>query len=153
MRRTLCVALAAALLGGLGATLFATSSPAGSTGAADPAAGKPGVKLENLLRSELAGAEGLEVIVSRVTLPPHTALPKHWHPGEEFGYVLDGSMVLWQDGKEDIVGKKGDVMMVPLKQVHTAMTRDEGATVLVFRVHEVGQPERIPVGPAAPGGQ
>lgn len=36
-------------------------------------------------------------------------------------------------------------MKVPLKQVHTAVTGDEGATILVFRVHEQGQPERIPV--------
>lgn len=105
--------------------------------------GKEGVKLENLLRSLLEGVEGTEVIVSRVSMPPHTTLPKHWHPGEEFAYVLEGSVVLWQDGHEDILGKAGDVLKVPLKQVHTAMTRDEGTTVLVFRVHEQGQPERV----------
>ena len=73
-------------------------------------AGKSELKLETLLKSVLAGVEGKEVIVSRVTIPPNTSLPKHWHPGEEFGYVLEGSVVLWQDGKEDIVGKKGDVV-------------------------------------------
>jgi quercetin dioxygenase-like cupin family protein len=62
-----------------------------------------------------------------------------------FGYVLEGSIILWQDGKDDIVGKAGDVLKVPLKQVHTAMTTDEGATILVFRVHELGKPERVPV--------
>lgn len=104
-----------------------------------------GLNLENLLRSELEGFEGAEVIVSRVTMPPHTTLPKHWHPGEEFAYILEGSAVLWQDGKDEIVGKAGDVLKVPLKQVHTAITRDEGAVILVFRVHEQGQPERVPV--------
>jgi quercetin dioxygenase-like cupin family protein len=103
------------------------------------------LKLENLLKAQLEGVDGTEVIVSRVTMPPNTSLPKHWHPGEEFGYVLEGSVVLWQDGKDDIVGKKGDVVKVPLKQVHTAMTKDEGATILVFRVHEQGKPERVPV--------
>lgn len=108
-------------------------------------AAKPGPKLETLLKAVLEGVDGTEVIVSRVTIPPHTSLPKHWHPGEEFAYILEGSVILWQDGKEDIVGKAGDVMKVPLKQVHTAITKDEGTTILVFRVHEQGKPERVPV--------
>ena len=111
---------------------------------ADPAAQKP--KLETLLEAVLEGVEGTEVIVSKVTIPPNSTLPKHWHPGEEFAYILEGSAILWQDGKDDIVGKAGDVLKVPLKQVHTAITKDEGATILVFRIHEQGQPERVPVG-------
>ena len=104
-----------------------------------------GPKLENLLRAELAGFDGGEVIVSRVTIPPHTTLPRHWHPGEEFAYVLEGSCYLWQADEEDIPAHAGDVLAVPLRQVHTAYTRDESATILVFRVHEEGQPERVPV--------
>jgi quercetin dioxygenase-like cupin family protein len=118
-------------------------------GHGDPAdeksAGKSGAKLETLLKEVLEGVDGTEVIVSRVTIPPHTSLPKHWHPGEEFAYILEGSVTLWQKGKEDIIGKPGDVVKVPLKQVHTAVTKDEGATILVFRVHEQGKPERVPV--------
>lgn len=102
-----------------------------------------GLKLENLMKSQLEGVNGTEVIVSRVTIPPHSSLPKHWHPGEEFAYILDGSVTLWLEGKESVVGKKGDVMKVPLKQVHTAMTNDVAVTILVFRVHEQGKPERI----------
>jgi quercetin dioxygenase-like cupin family protein len=102
------------------------------------------LNLEELLTTELEGAEGTDVIVSRVTLPPNTALPKHYHPGEEFAYVLKGSVVLWQEGKRDITVTEGGVLKVPLKQIHTAMTKDEAATILVFRVHEHGQPERFP---------
>lgn len=108
------------------------------------AASESGLKLETLLKATLAGVDSTEVIVSRVSLPPHTSLPKHWHPGEEFAYVLEGSVVLWQKGKEEVVGHAGDVVKIPLEQVHSAMTRDEGATVLVFRVHREGKPERYP---------
>lgn len=101
------------------------------------------VVLNNLLTEELEGVEGTEVVVSHVRIPPNTSLPKHWHPGEEFAYILEGSVTLWQEGKVDIAGKKGDVMKVPLKQVHTAITKEEGVTLLVFRVHEKGQPERV----------
>jgi quercetin dioxygenase-like cupin family protein len=101
------------------------------------------MNFENMLTSELVGARGTEVVVSRVTVPANTILPRHWHPGEEFAYVLEGSLTLWQEGKEEIVYKKGEVGVVPFKQVHTISTADEPVTALVFRVHEKGQPERI----------
>lgn len=97
----------------------------------------------DLLTSQLEGAAGTEVVVSVTTVPPNTTLPKHWHPGEEFAYVLEGSFVLWQEGKPDEIYAKGDVGKVPLKQVHTVSTKEEGATILVFRVHESGQPGRV----------
>jgi quercetin dioxygenase-like cupin family protein len=103
----------------------------------------PESKLETLLSAQLEGVDGTEVIVSRVTIPPNTALPKHWHPGEEFAYVLEGSVVLWRDGEAETTGEEGDVLKVSLKQVHTAVTRAQGATILVFRVHEQGKPERV----------
>ncbi len=43
--------------------------------------------------------EGIEVIVSRVQVPPNAELPRHWHPGEEFGYVIDGEVSLWLEGE------------------------------------------------------
>ena len=100
----------------------------------------------DLLTKQLEGNENTEVVVSITTVPPNTALPKHWHPGEEFAYVLEGSLTLWQEGKPDEYYKKGDVGIIALKQVHTISTQEEGATVLVFRVHELGHPGRIIVG-------
>ncbi len=101
------------------------------------------VILETLHKSELEGVTGTEVVVSRVVIPPNTSLPKHWHPGEEFAYVLEGSATLRMEGKPDVVSNKGDIVKVPLKQVHTGLTGVEGVTLLVFRVHEQGQPERV----------
>ena len=101
------------------------------------------VQLETLMKTELEGVKGTEVIVSKVRIPANTALPKHWHPGEEFVYILEGSVTLWQKGKDNISGKKGEVIKVPLKQIHTGITGEEGVTLLVFRVHEQGKPERV----------
>ena len=100
------------------------------------------MNFNNMLSSQLAGAENTEVVVSKVTVPPNTTLPKHWHPGEEFAYILEGSLTLWQEGKEEEVYRQGEVGVVPYKQNHTISTQEEGVTVLVFRVHELGQPER-----------
>ncbi len=101
------------------------------------------VILETLIKTKLEGVEGTEVVVSKVHIPANSALPKHWHPGEEFVYILKGSVTLWQKGKENISGNAGEVIKVPLKQLHTGITGEEGVSLLVFRVHEQGQPERV----------
>ena len=132
--------LVAAVLVGF---VVAIQSPIFGHHTSKPEADKAMPKMETLLQSALEGVVGTEVIVSRVTIPPHTSLPKHWHPGEEFIYVIEGSATLWQEGKDDVVAKPGDVLKVPLKQVHTAITADVGTTIVVFRVHEQGKPERV----------
>lgn len=104
-----------------------------------------GLKLENLMKERLEGVPNTEVVVSKVQIPPNTTLPKHWHPGEEFAYVIKGSVTLWQKDKDDLLIKEGEAGKVPLKQIHTAKTGEEGVTLLVFRVHEEGKPERIKV--------
>jgi quercetin dioxygenase-like cupin family protein len=101
-----------------------------------------GLKIDNIMTSQLELVKGTEVVVSHIEIPADTTLPKHWHPGEEFAYVLEGSFVLWQKDKSDTHLKKGDVFKVPLKQIHTAKTGKEGATVLIFRIHESGKPVR-----------
>ena len=100
-------------------------------------------QIENLLKEKLEGVTGTEVVVSKVRIPANTSLPKHWHPGEEFAYVIEGSVTLWQKDKSDTLLKEGELAKVPLKQIHTAITGSEGVTLLVFRVHEEGQPERV----------
>ena len=110
---------------------------------ADEVSAAPELVLETLLSTQLEGVEGTEVIVSRIVMPPNTILPRHWHPGEEFAYVLEGSTILRRDGKPDLTARKGELVKIPLKEIHSAATTDQGATILVFRVHEHGKPERI----------
>ena len=103
------------------------------------------VQVENLLRSQSQLADGVEIIVSVIDIGPGFTLPKHYHPGEEFVYVLEGEATLWQQGKPDRVLRAGEVYKIPLEQVHTAMTGDSAAKAIVFRVHRKGEPDRIPV--------
>lgn len=86
----------------------------------------------------------LEVVTSVVELPPSFQLPKHRHPGEEFAVVLEGSVHYWEEGTD---GERhmtaGSFGKVPLNAVHSIRTgADEGAKLVVFRVHTPGAPER-----------
>ena len=55
-----------------------------------------------------AGIESKEIIMSRVSFPPHTELPWHWHSGEEFFYVIEGSITLKRRGEPDFLAGAGD---------------------------------------------
>ena len=54
-----------------------------------------------ILRAPVTIADGLEVIISDVVIPPNATVPRHYHPGEEFLYVLEGSAVQVEEGKPD----------------------------------------------------
>ena len=100
------------------------------------------VQAENLLRESIAGVEGKEVIVSRVSFPPHTELPWHWHPGEEFFYVIEGSVTLKRRGEADVTAAQGGAQKIAPQVIHTGRTGEQGAELVIFRVHAVGEPER-----------
>ena len=100
------------------------------------------VQAENLLRESIADVEGKEIIVSRVSFPPHTELPWHWHPGEEFFYVIDGSVTLKRRGEADSLATQGDAQKIAPQIIHTGSTGEQGAELVIFRVHAAGEPER-----------
>ncbi len=127
---------------GIGVLAFA-GSWFGQASVANEQAAPPALNLESLLSGELGGVEGYDVMVSRVTMPPNSELPRHWHPGDEIAYVLEGSTILRRDGKPDVTVSKGELVRIPLKEIHAAATSDEGAQLLVYRVHEQGQPVRV----------
>ena len=101
------------------------------------------LKIENILRDSLELAENIEIVMSYVEVPKWTTLPFHYHPGEEFAYILEGSGELLLEDKTKIPMKAGEAGKVPLKHTHSFSTLNEGAKLVVFRVHEKGQPDRI----------
>ncbi|MCI4646304.1 MAG: cupin domain-containing protein [Hyphomonadaceae bacterium] len=94
------------------------------------------------LRAPITIADGLEVIISDVVIPPGAQVPRHYHPGEEFLYVIEGSAVHVQEGQPDIILSAGDSYVIPPQAVHSPYAGEAGARAVVFRVHTEGEPER-----------
>jgi len=105
------------------------------------------LKRTMLLRTDLKGLEGKEGVVLLVELAPGEAAGKHYHPGNEVNYVLEGSGVLEIDGKPPITLQVGTTHHIQPREVHDA--RNTSATdplkILVFWVTDKGQPLTIPV--------
>jgi quercetin dioxygenase-like cupin family protein len=101
------------------------------------------LKIENLFRDSVALAKDVEVIVSYLECPPNTTLPTHYHPGEEYVYILEGQGELTLQDESSMILKEGDFYKIPLERVHTFTTADSEARAVVFRLHKSGQPDRI----------
>src|SRR5687767_13728711 len=96
-----------------------------------------------VFRSGLAGTPGVEVIVSDVVIPPNGQVARHFHPGEEFLYLIEGTAIHVEEGKPDLSLTAGDSYAIPPRAIHSPKGGPEGARAIVFRVHVAGQPERL----------
>lgn len=122
--------------------IFGLGLLAGGALEASRSAEKP--KLTTLLQTPLAEefTPGREVLVDLVEVPPNASLERHWHPGEEFHYYLEGDGTIELDGEPPIAVKPGTVGHIPFKKWHRAVAGEKGAKVIVFRVHTKGEPSR-----------
>lgn len=103
-----------------------------------------------MLRGPITISDGLEVIISDVVIPPGAAVPRHYHPGEEFVYVIEGSAVHIEAGKADQILRAGDAYVIPPEAEHAPRGGPDGARAIVFRVHKQGLPERINMSDTGP---
>ena len=99
-----------------------------------------------MLRAPLTLTNGLEGIVSDVIIPPNATVPRHHHPGEEFVYIIEGSVVHVEEGKPEFVLEAGEAITIAPEVEHEPRGTEEGARAIVFRVHTEGAPERTLVG-------
>jgi len=76
---------------------------------------------------------------------PGGAAGRHTHPGEELGYVVEGTLELLIDGQPPRVVKAGEAFFVPAGVVHDGRNVGSGpAKVLATYVVEKGKPVATP---------
>jgi quercetin dioxygenase-like cupin family protein len=99
-----------------------------------------GVSRKDLQRHDLA-ISGREVVQTEVTLAPGVFAPRHWHPGEEIVYMLEGELEYVIDGRPPVTLKPGEVLFIPAGAVHSARNVGQGdGTELATYVLEKGKP-------------
>jgi quercetin dioxygenase-like cupin family protein len=102
-----------------------------------------GVSRKDLQRHDLA-ISGREVVQTEVTLAPGVLAPRHWHPGEEIVYMLEGELEYVIDGRPPVTLEPGEVLFIPAGAVHSA--RNVGkvdGTELATYVLEKGKPSFV----------
>jgi quercetin dioxygenase-like cupin family protein len=104
------------------------------------AAQQQGTRRVQLQRHDL-DVPGREVIQVRVELDPGVQFGKHWHPGEEIVYVLEGLLEYQVEGERPVTLKTGEVLFIPARTVHAAKNvgRGNGAELATYVVDK-GKP-------------
>jgi quercetin dioxygenase-like cupin family protein len=110
---TLALAAIAALAGAQAAAQERTGEPE-----LRPPAEVPGITPEVLIRTGVPGAPGKLAITARVTYEPGARVRKHYHTSPVVFYVIDGAMVVQEDGREALTLKPGDAHLVRPGTVH-----------------------------------
>ena len=100
----------------------------------------PGITRIDLQRHDLS-VPGREVIQNRVEIGSEAPLFKHFHPGEEIIYVLDGELEYQIEGEPPRKVGAGEALMVPAEAVHAVRNVGSGnAAELATYVVERGKP-------------
>jgi quercetin dioxygenase-like cupin family protein len=100
------------------------------------------VKVSELVKTDLAEAGGKEASIFFVEIAPGGAVGKHYHPGDAYAYIIEGSMILELPGKPPVTMHRGHAGHVAPRQVHDDKNASGTAPLkfLVFHVAEKGQP-------------
>ena len=127
-------------------TTLAVGAALGAIGSRIVAAQQGSESRTVLLTKDLVGIEGHEVRMWRTDIGPGVAGAKHYHPGTECIYVLEGALNL-EEGGTSVQLKAGDAHCVPPRTV--LVPRNASSTApyksLVVMIAPKGQPLAVPV--------
>jgi quercetin dioxygenase-like cupin family protein len=112
--------------------------------AAAPSAQQPGFT-RAVMQDQNLSVSGRHAVVARAEFIPGGRAGRHTHPGEELGYVVEGTLELTIDGQAPKTLKAGEVFFVPAGLVHDGRNVGNGkAVVLATYIVETGKPVASP---------
>ena len=108
------------------------------------AAQAPAFKRTVLQQADLA-SPGREVVQAVADFEPKANPGRHTHPGEEIGYILQGTFLVEQDGKAPVTLNAGGTFLIPAGTIHNATNTGAGAgKILATYIVEKGKPIATP---------
>jgi quercetin dioxygenase-like cupin family protein len=112
------------------------------------ACGKPttaAAEFSELHRVEIADASDLEVVMGLIKRHGESIGARHYHPGGEFAFILEGAVTVATEKQPPVTLEAGDSFYQPPGEWHAVSTVSEGSETVVFRVVGKGQPMVVPV--------
>jgi quercetin dioxygenase-like cupin family protein len=88
---------------------------------------------------------GKEVVTAVAEFQPNAVAGRHTHPGEEVGYVIEGTVLVEIDGKPAQTLTAGKAFLIPAGAIHNATNKGTGvAKILANYIVEKGKPVATP---------
>jgi quercetin dioxygenase-like cupin family protein len=112
----------------------------------DATRGKQGITHAALLKTDLAGPSGQEVIVWDTEYAHRAINPRHYHPAAITFHVLSGTGRWQEEGRPPVTLKPGDSLLVPAGTTHAHWnpSHTEKLRFLEFIVGEKDKARPIP---------
>jgi quercetin dioxygenase-like cupin family protein len=129
-RSLIAFALGGALAATLGLNVLAQQTPALA----------PPYKVTPLLKGPVTGDPNKETVMIRVHWPPNVSTGRHTHPGDEYGTVLEGTLISQDEGGEWKTYNAGESYHKVTGVVHETKSGDQPAKSLNVFVVEKGKP-------------
>jgi quercetin dioxygenase-like cupin family protein len=108
------------------------------------AAQQPAFKRTVLQQADLS-TPGHEVVQAVADFDAGATPGPHTHPGEEIGYVLEGTFLVEQNGKAPVTLNAGGSFLIPAGTVHNATNKGSGkGRILATYIVEKGKPLATP---------
>jgi quercetin dioxygenase-like cupin family protein len=114
------------------------------------AAQQPAFKRTVLQQHDIS-VPGHEVVSAVAEFEPRATPGRHIHPGEEVGYVLEGTFLVEQEGKPAVTLQAGGTFLIPAGTIHNATNTGAGnGKILATYIVEKGKPLLVPANDIAP---
>ena len=127
-------------LGALPVLLCILSGCASANRAIPVYAPPPGIN--EVLAGPIDAAPGHSLIVGDLNMPAGAEIPRHYHHGEEFLYVIGGSAVVSRPGVPDVTLGPGEALRIAPGTVHWGRAGPEGVRAISSWVAVDGKPLR-----------
>lgn len=98
--------------------------------------------INQVLEGPIAAAPGHSLIVGDLNMPAGAEIPRHYHHGEEFLYVIGGSAVVSRPGVPDVTLRPGEGLRIAPGTVHWGRAGPDGVRAVSSWVSVDGKPLR-----------
>jgi quercetin dioxygenase-like cupin family protein len=115
------------------------------TVAAQTANNSPAVVRSIPQKHDQTGVSNKEIVTGAATFPPGSSIGFHTHPGDEAGFVSQGSIILRTRGEPDRNLGAGQTFFNVRGAVHSVVAGPEGAIVVSTWIVDKGVPILAPV--------
>src|SRR5260221_12673661 len=76
-----------------------------------------------VIQQQKLSVPGREAVTAIAEFQPGGTVGRHTHPGEEIGYILDGTLVFEIEGKPAVTLSAGQTFFIPAGAVHNATNK------------------------------
>ncbi|MEM7724184.1 MAG: cupin domain-containing protein [Pseudomonadota bacterium] len=99
---------------------------------------------EEIRRGPVPGSETMEVVVTRLSVPPGATIPLHTHPGDEYAVVVTQATAEAPNGAV-VEFAVGTPLFFPAGEVHGGLTNIGDAPMVAITTHvvPVGEPMTV----------